>query len=403
MRLPITSKKGRLIEERTGQALLREQIKTVRRNKLQTESNISIVKQHMIELVDLNTFSNIVVWSENKAEKVFKTIKGRQQRKFQYLLQEKNKNKISSKPQIKRGDLVVNLSSYQLDECEKKVLSLGLNFAIPNKTLPVDEIIANTELTAKTLNLHTAQQLRERVKLCIETYKPPQRSNLDKNEYQAISRLKKNDSIVILPADKGNATVVMNKDDYRHKIQELLDENTYKKLKKDPTKKLERTISEKLKSLESKGETKLRSKLAPQNSYLPQLYGLPKLHKKNIPLRPIVSSIGSATYLLSKELARILSPLRGQTKSYIKNSKHFVEKLNDISLEEFDKMVSLFTKVPIDECLDIVEEKLREDDTLGERTMMSPQTISSLIKLCMTSTYTNKKKVLLWVLHYLQS
>ena len=48
---------------------------------------------------------------------------------------------------------------------------------------------------------------------------------------------------------------------------------------------------------------------------------------------------------------------------------------------------SLFTKVPIDECLDIVEEKLREDDTLGERTMMSPQTISSLIKLCMTFTY----------------
>ena len=95
---------------------------------------------------------------------------------------------------------------------------------------------------------------------------------------------------------------------------------------------------------------------------------------------------------MSKELARILSPLRGQTESYIKNSKHFVEKLNDISLEEFDKMVSfdvksLFAKVPIDECLDIVEEKLREDDTLGERTMMSPQTISSLIKLCMTSTY----------------
>ena len=95
---------------------------------------------------------------------------------------------------------------------------------------------------------------------------------------------------------------------------------------------------------------------------------------------------------MSKELARILSPLRGQTESYIKNSKHFVEKLNDISLEEFDKMVSfdvksLFTKVPIDECLDIVEEKLREDDTLGERTMMSPQTISSLIKLCMTFTY----------------
>ena len=43
------------------------------------------------------------------------------------------------------------------------------------------------------------------------------------------------------------------------------------------------------------------------------MYGLPKIHKKETPLRPIVSSIGSVSYQTSKELARILSPLVGRS------------------------------------------------------------------------------------------
>ena len=31
----------------------------------------------------------------------------------------------------------------------------------------------------------------------------------------------------------------------------------------------------------------------------PRLYGLPKIHKEDVPLRPIVSAIGSPTYNLS--------------------------------------------------------------------------------------------------------
>ena len=169
------------------------------------------------------------------------------------------------------------------------------------------------------------------MKSCVQHYKPSQ-SNLDREQRLALSKLKKNDSIIILPADKGNATVVMDRDSYKEKINDLLDDDeTYTKLKRDPTKKIERSICERLKSAERNGEidSKLKSKLSPQNSYIPQFYGLPKLHKPNIPLRPIVSSIGSPTYNLSKELARILSPLRGKTTSYIKNSSHFVEMIKD--------------------------------------------------------------------------
>ena len=40
----------------------------------------------------------------------------------------------------------------------------------------------------------------------------------------------------------------------------------------------------------------------------PKFYGLPKIHKPDTPLRPIVSSCGSVTYGVAKELAKILKP-----------------------------------------------------------------------------------------------
>ena len=40
-----------------------------------------------------------------------------------------------------------------------------------------------------------------------------------------------------------------------------------------------------------------------------RIYGLPKLHKTGVPLRPIVSAIGSYTYELSKYLNEIIKPL----------------------------------------------------------------------------------------------
>ena len=120
-----------------------------------------------------------------------------------------------------------------------------------------------------------------------------------------------------------------------------------------------------------------------QQNQHPQLYGLPKIHKLKVPLRPIVSSVGSATYHLAQELARILIPRRGKSESYIKNSPHFVEKINELKLEDSELLVSfdvksLFTKVPIQEAIQVVEQKLLEDESLEERMMMTPSTICHL-------------------------
>ena len=48
---------------------------------------------------------------------------------------------------------------------------------------------------------------------------------------------------------------------------------------------------------------------------------------------------------------------------------------------------SLFTRVPIDECLEVIRQKLEKDNTLEDRTLMTPMTITNLIKRCMASTF----------------
>ncbi|KAJ8019710.1 hypothetical protein HOLleu_41397 [Holothuria leucospilota] len=73
--------------------------------------------------------------------------------------------------------------------------------------------------------------------------------------------------------------------------------------------------------------------VTPRNSLSPRIYGLPKVHKEGIPLRPIVSSINSPSYNLARDLADILTPLSGKGMSYIKNSQHFVERAKKISIE----------------------------------------------------------------------
>ena len=60
--------------------------------------------------------------------------------------------------------------------------------------------------------------------------------NITREEREALDGLRKDDNIMVLPADKGRVTVVMDKQSYLDKCQELLrDEKTYKKLKRDPT------------------------------------------------------------------------------------------------------------------------------------------------------------------------
>ena len=110
----------------------------------------------------------------------------------------------------------------------------------------------------------------------------------------------------------------------------------------------------------------------PTSAIPPKFYGLPKIHKTGTPLRPIVSSRGSITYWVAKELSHIIKPLVGQSPHHLKNTQHFIQQLQDKKLQPGEVITSfdikaLFTSVPVQPSIQIVKNRLQQDTTLPQK------------------------------------
>ena len=199
---------------------------------------------------------------------------------------------------------------------------------------------------------------------------------------------------MVLTADKGVALVIMDTADYKKKAEQLLQQPTYQPIPTDPTSKYKNKLINMLKSIRAEGgiSEAVYKKLYPTGAGSPKFYGLPKIHKEGVPLRPTVSSIGAVTYYTSKELARILKPLVGRSPYHIQNSQDFIQQIQGIQLQTNQCMVSfdvkaLFTSVPIQPAITIIKKLLEEDQSLQQRTTMSVNNITCLLEFCLKSTY----------------
>ena len=139
--------------------------------------------------------------------------------------------------------VIINLSKRELTPQQRQVLTLGLNFIPTPRQIPQVDIIAGTESLARYLPGHQGEQLRSEVQRCLSKAGVPS-PNLTKRQTAAIKELKVDSDTIILPADKGNATVLLDKEENDRKVRELLDDTSYQPIKKNPTLKIERKVTE---------------------------------------------------------------------------------------------------------------------------------------------------------------
>ena len=122
------------------------------------------------------------------------------------------------------------------------------------------------------------------------------------------------------------------------------------------------------------------------------MYGSPKIHKPDTPLRPIVDYTGTIAYRLSRDLADLLKPLVGKTVYHAGNSCQLTAAMRQLTIEDDEMLVSydvvsLFTKTPIDQALVIIDQRLRDDQTLKDRTNLTVDDIVTLLKFVLGTTY----------------
>ena len=105
---------------------------------------------------------------------------------------------------------------------------------------------------------------------------------ISKEESTALKSLRANTDIMLVPADKGNMTVIMNTTDYKRKIEHHLDDpDTYTALDYDPSNEIRKKVNSYLKKLY---DMKLLVKeeylhLFANSSTTPLFYCLVKIHK----------------------------------------------------------------------------------------------------------------------------
>ena len=289
--------------------------------------------------------------------------------------------------------MVHNLSKTPLTEAQEKVLAHGPNFAIATKDPPVSEYISQIERICQQLGKGKAEELRGEIKQILKKTQLP-KPNITKEEAKAIKELRRDKERVILMADKGVSMVVLDKEDYIKKSEELLHQSTYKQLPSDPTTKHKNRLISILKSIKAEGgiDNTTYKRLYITEAGSPKYYGLPKIHKQGVPLRPIISIRGSATYESAKELAKILKPLVGKSPHNVQNNRDFLDSIRDIKIKPEECIMSydvsaLFTSIPIEPAIIIIEQQLKEDKDLYSRTNMKIHHIINLLRFCLNNSY----------------
>ena len=128
--------------------------------------------------------------------------------------------------------------------------ALGLSFAIAPRSIPFEDIIAAMEPTTR-LDQDTADTLRTDMAEVLRKAKPP-KPNMSFKQHSAVRALRNDSNIVIVPADKDKASIVMDRTDY-DKMRAILQDDQYRPLPRDPTVKVENKIADTLKRLRNQG------------------------------------------------------------------------------------------------------------------------------------------------------
>ena len=314
-------------------------------------------------------------------------------------------------------DCIKNLSSRILSVEEHNVLYRGLkHHVLPNRVLPdtikvslekvINEAVYNEAVSMQTnksswrsksmaeketirdniisvaqdkITLSFCDNVRKSFSSFMSACKKVCSARGNRVFHEALSGLFKDELIKVCSFDKGTGVCVLNSCDYYSKLDVIINDAskfervaTSRSNAKHPVLKRQESVRDAIKTLLEKHISDIEyMNLIPKGSGPGKLYGMCKIHKKDYPMRPVVSMIGTAEYQLAKFLDALIKP--NLPKSFMLSSTdEFLEKLNKFKIQPGDKCLSfdvssLFTNVPLTETIEMIA-----DHIYSEKASLTP-------------------------------
>ena len=183
---------------------------------------------------------------------------------------------------------------------------------------------------------------------------------------KTLRNLASDKTIYLTKPGKGREVVIMKREEYIKKMGSIPDDTSvFKYIAENPSLKKEERLTRILNRMKTRNfiTPEEFNRFKPKGSRPARIYGLPKAHKTEVPLRPIVSDIGSFNFGIGRLVAGRLATLR-TSKNMIKDTFSFIEFIHNLSPDmanhrmiSFD-VCSLFTKVPLNYTIDVILRKL---------------------------------------------
>lgn len=325
----------------------------------------------------------------------------------------------------KTGNEVINLSNHDLSNDEYNLLQKGLKFVpAPEKISHTPFLRAASEFGRKIKLIHHFRYKRGGAEPFTgkSTWEPPEssipsemletlskiendvrnlsiprfQSNLSESEKNAIKTLQKNKTLKIQKADKGSATVLMNKDDYIFECnRQLSNVNHYEPILESKQAQNAEKIRNVLEEMKENGiisEKQYNYLKPPENPRPRRFYCLPKIHKsvdswtvpgKIPPGRPIISNCNSETEKVAEYIESFLKTKSTEHPAYIKNTQDFIKKIKSIEMPENALLItldveSMYTNINNEDGIQAV------DDIFSEETYRYPY-IKQLLKITLNN------------------
>lgn len=294
--------------------------------------------------------------------------------------------------------VLINHTNVTLPTDVVTMLSLGPKFSVPfeSSEFPVDNIISEIESAIQVGSQDFEKQDITRAKsvnvlsnyLHSRQFRSGNRMDNHMNALYESTRkyLRDHKELTVLQADKGGATVVMLTTEYFTKMNELVaDQNVYQKIAKDPTNKYQNKNNALARLLLTNHhiDKQEKNRLLCNNASIPKIYGAPKVHKTDMPMRPVVASFKAPNRNMARKLCRIVSKAVDVDMN-IKNSYEFKKFIDEVTVPDgyvlvsFD-VISLFTNITVERLTYVITKKW---DIIRPHTDIPLDLFIKLVKFC---------------------